>query len=189
MAFAAESKSDKAESPMKRIAGTILLLLLMSAGPTLAGAVEPWEFGLRGGMDARGTVESYVAGEAYLLRDLPWQTGLAGGTLATRLDLGAGILRSDADDGFWLAAGGDLTWMAAAVPVEIEVGFRPVWLSDHEYGDDDFGGGLLFASHIGLALHLRPFVVGYRFQHMSNAGLYAENPGINLHLFGIGAHF
>jgi hypothetical protein len=155
----------------------------------MAAETPAWEFGLRGGMDATGSEEHYAAGEAYLLRELPWRTDLAGGVLASRLDLGAGYLESSGDDGGWLAAGADVVWIVGAGRLEFEAGFRPVYLFDHQYGDDDLGGALQFSSHGGIAFHLSRFTLGYRFQHMSNAGIYDSNPGINLHLFGVGAKF
>ena len=59
-------------------------------------------------------------------------------------------------------------------------------LSRDEFGSKDLGGNFQFTSHAGLnwdfAEHFR---VGYRFQHMSNAGLREPNPGLNLHLFAV----
>jgi hypothetical protein len=73
--------------------------------------------------------------------------------------------------------------------MELEAGFRPAWLTDHLYGDDDYGGDLQFLSHAGIVLRLSRFTLSYRYLHMSNAGLYSENDGLNLHLFGLGARF
>lgn len=59
-------------------------------------------------------------------------------------------------------------------------------LSRHDFGSKDFGELFQFTSHIGLNLdlweHLR---LGYRFQHMSNAGLSGHNPGLNLHMLSM----
>lgn len=174
-----------------KLVGGMGLLLLLGLLPGTALAVEPslWEFGLRGGMDATSVKESYAAGEVYLLRTLPWHTNLAGGTLTPRLDFGAGYLEADEDNGGWLAAGADVVWIVGAGVVEIEAGFRPAWLVDHRFGEDDFGGGIQFISHGGVALHLAPVVLSYRYQHLSNAGIYSKNDGLDLHLFGVGARF
>jgi hypothetical protein len=168
-----------------------MMVLTLALLPVMARGAEPpvWEFGLRGGMEATGSEEQYRAGEVYLLRDLPWRGSLAGGMLAARLDLGAGYLEADNDCGGWLAAGADLVWQIVDGMVEVEAGFRPAWLIDHAYGGDDFGGGLQFSSHGGIALRLPPFVISYRYQHLSNAGIYEGNDGLDLHLFGVGAKF
>jgi hypothetical protein len=48
------------------------------------------------------------------------------------------------------------------------------------------GTDIQFTSHVGLnwdfAAHWR---LGYRFQHMSNADLSRDNPGLNMHLFAL----
>lgn len=173
---------------MKWIGGAGLLLLLCLPATVVAEEPPLWEFGLRGGMDATSVKENYSVGEVYLLRALPWQVALAGGTLATRLDVGAAYLEANQDSGAWLAAGANVVWRAGRV-VEIEAGFRPAWLADHRFGEDDFGGGIQFISHGGIALHFAPVVLSYRYQHLSNAGIYSKNDGLDLHLFGIGARF
>lgn len=178
---------------MRWFAGGLLLLALSLPATALAAetsaAAPLWEFGLRGGIDAKTVEESYSAGEAYLTRRLPWRVETGVGPLVTRLDLGAGYLKGAGDSGSWLAAGADVVWIVGSGPVELEAGFRPTWLTDHRYGEDNFGGDLQFSSHAGVALHLDRFVLSYQFLHMSNAGLYDENDGLNLHLFGIGVRF
>lgn len=49
-----------------------------------------------------------------------------------------------------------------------------------------------FQSQLGFGLRLRanssrPWIVGYRFAHISNGGLEGRNPGVNVHSFMIGA--
>lgn len=168
------------------IIGIWLLCLPVKA---VAAPDPAWQFGIRGGMDATGVRENYRAGEAYLLRELPLRAELAGGVLTARLDLGLGYLESSHDSGGWLAGGADLVWQLADGRLEIEAGFRPAWLMDHRYGVDDFGGDLQFASHGGIALVVEPLVFSYRYQHLSNASLYEDNDGLDLHLFGVGCKF
>jgi hypothetical protein len=50
---------------------------------------------------------------------------------------------------------------------------------------------LNFQSQLGLGLRLnansaRPWIVGYRFSHISNGGLAGRNPGVNVHSFLVG---
>jgi hypothetical protein len=171
---------------MKWLSGGLLLLLLWLPGPVAAAT---WELGLRGGTDATGSAHSYSGAELYLLYPLDWQAAVAGGTLRPRLDGGVGWIEATGDHGGWVAAGADLVYALDGLPLEVEAGFRPLWFPDHRFGKDDFGGGLQFASHAGVALRLPPFVLSYRFQHISNGGIYDENSELNLHLFGIGASF
>lgn len=174
---------------MKWLVRAVVWWSLMMPLPAMAAESPLWEFGLRGGMEATGTKEHYKAGELYLLRVLPWHKDLGGGVLTARLDLGAGFLESREDHGGWLAAGGDLAWSFADGLVVCEVGFRPTWLTEHQFGGDDLGGTQQFTSHAGFAVRVAPVVINYRFQHTSNAGIYDDNDGLDLHLFGVGASF
>lgn len=72
---------------------------------------------------------------------------------------------------------------------EIEAGWRPTLLSDHKFGQDDLGGPIQFSTHIGTSLSLNPMTINYRYQHISNAELYDTNPGIDLHMIGVGVRF
>ncbi len=169
----------------------VLLFLLCLVFP-LSGLAQPTmvELGLRGGMDGTSVQENYSVGEVYYLHNLPWRTELSPDvTLSTRLDTGVGYLEAASRSGAWVAVGVDAVLGMAGGLVELEAGFRPTWLSRHEFGEDDFGGAVQFSSHAGAALNLERVVLNYRYQHISNAGLYEENRGINLHLFGIGVRF
>jgi hypothetical protein len=49
-----------------------------------------------------------------------------------------------------------------------------------------------FGSHIGLGYRFgakRSYEIGYRFQHISNAGIKKPNPGINFHQVRVQYHF
>lgn len=158
----------------------------------LTGMAQPVivELGLRGGVNSSSVEETYSAGEAYYLHALPWRKDLSPETsLYTRLDAGVGYMHADSRSGNWLAIGADAVLSTVDGLLEFEIGVRPAWLSRHEFGEDDFGGAVQFLSHAGVALNLGRVVVNYRLQHLSNAGIYDNNPGINLHLFGVGFRF
>lgn len=58
--------------------------------------------------------------------------------------------------------------------------------------DEDFDIPFAFGSHLGLGARFGAqgrYEVIYRFQHLSNAGLGDENPGINFHVVQLGYHF
>jgi hypothetical protein len=70
------------------------------------------------------------------------------------------------------------------------MGVNATIISDHTFGDEDFGGPFQFTSHIGLDYYFtRHFMMGYRLQHMSNAGIYSPNPGVNIHMLAVGYRF
>ena len=132
---------------------TLILLPVCAA----AGAETPsFEVGVRGGADVskHNLDESYGTAEIYLLKQLPWGATFGGhNRLSSRFDCGAAYLEAGDDEGAMLAAGADLVLGLWDDRVEFEVGFRPTWMFDHDYGDDDFGGGMQFSSHAGLAIN------------------------------------
>jgi len=64
---------------------------------------------------------------------------------------------------------------------------NPTIISQHEFGDENLGGPMQFISHIDINFNLfRHFTFGYRLQHLSNTVIDDENPGLNMHMMGIG---
>lgn len=174
-----------------RIAAYVMFCAVLAVPwPTWAQDPPRWEFGLRGGINGSSLEGNYSAREIYLLSELPWSIPIKGlSALGLRLDAGIGDLKGNSEHGIWVAAGGDLFYRVLDDALELEVGWRPTWLSRYRFGEDDLGGRLQFSSHAGLAWHWERVSLGYRFQHTSNAGIYNENPGLNLHLLNIGFRF
>jgi hypothetical protein len=59
-------------------------------------------------------------------------------------------------------------------------------------GDKDFSIPFAFGSHGGAGVRFGAkgrLEIGYRYQHLSNAGLGDSNPGINFHLVRLAYHF
>jgi len=110
--------------------------------------------------------------------------------LRPTLTASAGWLGDDYADGAVLKAGFGILFGGQRVPLSLEVGFCPTWISEEVYGSKNFGTKLQFTSHVGvnfdLAARLR---LSYRFQHMSNGSLAQPNPGLNLHMVGFGVLF
>lgn len=74
----------------------------------------------------------------------------------------------------------------------LELGLGPHLHSKSKIEDEDFDIPFAFGSHFGLGLELgsdRNFEILYRFQHLSNASLGDENPGINFHALQLVTHF
>ena len=70
--------------------------------------------------------------------------------------------------------------------VSVEVGSSPALLSREDFPTKDLGSNFQFSSHIGFNVDVSSRVrLGYRFQHMSNAGMAQPNPGLNLHMFSV----
>jgi hypothetical protein len=147
--------------------------------------------GLRAGVSYHCPEDRFLQTEGFTKWSLPWSWDLgAKWTLRPQLDLSAGWLSGRGNDGFVGTIGPTLRLSRDGLPLALTAGISPTILSDTEYGSKDFGFPLQFTSHVGLEWQPHAHIdVGYRFQHMSNAGLGEQNPGLNLHMFTIGYVF
>lgn len=74
----------------------------------------------------------------------------------------------------------------------IELGTGPHVHTETGIGDKDFDIPFSFGSHFGAGARFGDkgrYEIVYRFQHLSNAGLGDDNPGINFHVLQLGYHF
>lgn len=74
----------------------------------------------------------------------------------------------------------------------VELGLGAHLHTDSEIGDKDFDIPFSFGSHLGLGAKFgagQRYELLYRFQHLSNASLGDENPGINFHVIHLGYRF
>ena len=133
--------------------------------------------------------ESFRLVEVLARYGLPWRWNW-GRTVRLASDLTAalGVLEGGGDSGLTGSLGLELVFSPAdeSFPFELRLGSAVTLLSREEFGDVDFSGPVQFTEHVGLyyrmAEDLRFMVQG---QHMSNAGLYDRNPGLNVVMLGI----
>ena len=158
----------------------------------LIGSDIEWRsFGLRGGISDHRNDEDFQQNETFATWRLPWfRQWDSGWTLGTYLDANAGMLRGGGATAFVGSFGPGIYVTGMKGKIDVAMGINPTIISRHEFGDEDLGGPIQFTSHIDLNFNLvRHFTFGYRLQHMSNAVIYDENPGLNLHMIGIGYRF
>ncbi len=147
--------------------------------------------GLRGGFSSTDFGHKFVLGEAFAYRDLPWGWDLGRKWhIQLRMQLTAGILEGYDDVAFDTTFGPEVVLSRGTFPITLDAGTSPTLLSRHTFGERDLGTAVQFTTHFGLEWHVCPhWGINYRFQHMSNAGLSKDNPGLNSHLFGVVYHF
>jgi hypothetical protein len=153
----------------------------------LAGEFSIESLGVRGGFSANDSGQGFSQTEAFMNWNLPWGWDLGRDWhLQSRADLSAGWLGDRSDDAAIGTVGPSVLLRWGRFPVTLEGGSGPTLLSQSDFGAKDFGIPFQFTSHVGLNCDLTShWRLGYRFQHMSNAGLDAHNPGLNMHLFGL----
>jgi hypothetical protein len=147
--------------------------------------------GVRAGTSLNRRSESFRQVEATLDFDLPWRWQLGPDfKLQSRLDLSAGWLHGEGKDAAVGTAGPSAILSWRDFPVSLDLGSSPTLISRHRFERRDYGSHFQFTSHAGLNWDVaRHFRVGYRYQHMSNAGLGHPNPGVNLHMLAVGYRF
>ena len=167
----------------------LILLLLNIFSPQLGNANETnWiAIGLRAGLSTTDSEEDFEQYELFATYGLPWKWELTSGWfLTTRINLSAGALRASDDTGFIGSAGPSITLSMVQDRIFLDGGISAALLSEHKFGQKNFGGPIQFISHVGISFKVSDNLgVGYRFQHMSNASIYNRNPGLELHMFEI----
>jgi hypothetical protein len=176
---------------------TILVLFLALSCPltsarVLAGnSLSGWlQAGVRTGLsDDRGV--DFRNYEVFAVHRLPWQwQGPGHWRWSTRLEGTAALLRGAGKSALVSSLGPALALTSPAGRWIIDGGSSVAYLSQYRFSKKHLGGRLQFISHLGVEYRLRPQLgLGYRVQHMSNADLYSENPGVDLHLLQISYHF
>jgi hypothetical protein len=146
--------------------------------------------GFRAGVsDDRGI--EFVQYEIFAVHRLPWQgQGPGSWRWSVRLEGTAALLRGAGKEALVSTLGPALALFSPTGLWTIDGGSSVAYLSRYRFADKHLGGNLQFISHLGVEYLLQPELgLGYRVQHMSNADLYPENPGVDLHLLQFSYHF
>lgn len=187
--------------------------LAASAAP--AGDFRPESAGVRTGFTSRHERYEFRLNEVVAAWPLPGQFDLGGAwRLRPRLEASAGCLSRADDGGFVAGCGPGVALGRAGFPAEAVVGVVPTYLNRHcyphiedgtpepvedqdmEVADDgtlvprspyfNFGSHFAFTSYAGLHLRIGARIeAGYRYEHLSNAGIGERNPGRNFHMLSL----
>ena len=169
----------------------LLLLSIVSPQPCSAEGTDQIEAGFRAGLSATDGNEDFEQYEVFATFGLPWSWELAPGwVFGTRINLSAGALRGAGDTGFIGSVGPGVALSMVDGLIVLSGGISAALLSEHRFGEENFGGPIQFISHVGIRFKISDNLgVGYRFQHMSNASIYSRNPGLELHLLELSYRF
>ncbi len=169
------------------------MALVVAACLASGRAEEPWldAAGLRAGFTLTPANDRFVQTELFSEVNLPWKWHLGKHwSLRPQMELAAGWLNRQRQDAFIGSLGPQLRLRWKICPVELVGGLSITYLSRSDFGDWDLGSSLQFTSHVGLRWAPgRHWEIGYRLQHLSNAGFARPNPGLNLNLFLVSYRF
>lgn len=106
------------------------------------------------------------------------------------VDISAGSLWNQNGGGFVGTLGPVLEVHFGKFPVQLEGGSSPTLLSRDHFGQQKYGDRFQFTSHIGIQWEItKQFTIGWRYQHMSDAGIAEPNPGLNMEMFSASYSF
>ena len=170
----------------------ILALFDMTVEPAYGNDQPDYSLGARTGIMVSGSMDtSFNLYEAIGSFRLPWSYGWESGwLLTTEVDMTAGNLRAAQKNGFIASAGPGIAvtipqgWMAFVL------GLRVVYLDNYQFGGEDLGGNISFIEELGIEFRIYSGLkAGYRIRHMSNAGIYDNNPGLDMHILEVRYRF
>ena len=169
------------------VGGCGLLALLAIPASGMGGDVTLESAGVRAGFSANQSGKDFYQAEAAVNWKLPWGWDLGRSFyLQSRLDGSVGWLGDRAANAAIGTIGPTLLLSREHLPISLEGGSGPTVMTRSQFGSKDFGIPLQFTSHVGLNWDMTShWRLGYRFQHMSNAGLSRHNPGLNMNVFGL----
>lgn len=104
-----------------------------------------------------------------------------------RLDAVASVLRQEGGSAFLFSLGPAFLIQKEGSRLALKFGSSPTFLSDARFPNKNLGGHFHFISHIGVTLRVgQNLGLVYRIQHLSNASIVQPNPGLNVHVVGMG---
>lgn len=181
-----------------RVMITILALLV----GLMSGVPQGWcedadegfnNVGVRIGFPGTSRQEYFHQYEAFTSYGLPWSIRSASGWgIALQVNAAAGALHAAKETGFIGAIGpGVIFDKAGGKGVALFFGGDLNILSKYRFGQVNLNGHYLFDGHGGIMYRFESGPgIGYRFQHMSNAGLGTKrNTGLDLNMFEVSWNF
>ncbi len=168
----------------------ILALLTFHTSTGIANDKEWNTVGLRAGINDKRNDEFFSKHEAYATFSLPWKwSSEQGWIFGTFFGINAGIVICK-DNAFVGSMGPGMYLFTPAKGIAISAGIYPTYIGRSKFGAEDFGESFQFTSAFGINVNFyRHWTMGYRFQHMSNGGIFNENPGLNTHMLEMGYRF
>jgi hypothetical protein len=157
----------------------------------IARAEMRWlEVGFRSSFHATEEREDLEQYELFASHGLPWSCELpADWRLSTKVEVTAGALTGGGETGLVTSLGPSLVLSSPCGRASLEGGSSAAFLSRDKFGEQDFGVRFQFISHASLKFKLTPKLgIGYRYQHMSNANISGQNPGLDLHMLELSFH-
>lgn len=100
---------------------------------------------------------------------------------AHHADLAVGAISSSSDSEVFLSYGPVWRLQSPESAFFVDFGIAPTLISDSKFGGRDLGGRFHFTSSVSFGASFgRSNIIALRIQHLSNGGLNATNPGMDM---------
>lgn len=168
----------------------ILSSMLIIPGLSVAEDAGFSALGLRVGISTHTEKFDFTSYEAFAVYRLPWTWRVfSDWFLSTRINGSAGVIMQDDDAELISSLGPGIALGRPKGRLSLDTGGGITILSDYKIGSHDFGGPTPFTVFGGISYRLvRNVAVGYRFHHISDAGIF-DGKGLNRHLLEISYRF
>jgi hypothetical protein len=165
----------------------IIGILTLAISGAFCGEATKSALGFQGGISTR---ENFIQLELTGNRALPWEWETARFRAGLVMNGTMGVLDGLGDTAFITTLGPGLVFGPKEGRYHLDLGSSATLLSREKFGHYDLGLIFQFASHVGINFKMgESWTTGYRFQHMSNAGLGRLNPGLDVHMLRLHFHF
>lgn len=170
----------------------IAVSCLATAAPSTVCADDDGWFsaGVRGGVGKSRKSEPFSKYEAYLAYGFsPFWESKTKWALGPSIGASAGKLVCEMD-AFTGSAGGGLYLVSPSKQLSITLTLYVTYIDRWLFPNVHLGGPLQFTSNLGFHYSFsKSVIIGYNYEHISNAGFYDHNPGINNHLIELQYRF
>jgi hypothetical protein len=173
-----------------------LVLLLVTPASILADDFRLLNAGVRGGADGFNVFggdedEHFEQYDLFATASLPWSKYWESGWgFSSRLMGTAGALFAAGDGAFV----GTIVPLLAFGPKNgvfaLDAGVGAALMTRYKFGKQNFGGAFQVALTFGLRVPVyRGFGIGYRLAHMSDAEIYPDGTGVDMHMLELSYTF
>lgn len=178
----------------------VILAFLFLCSPVSMGWAKDYDMtslGLRAGMNIKDgglpptEKEDFQQFDIFGTMQLPWIFGkLPSPNLSLQLMGSAGALRGDGETGFIGTVTTGFAYYNPEWHILLDMGVGGALISQWHFNRQDIGGPFQFIAHGGAGVEIwRKTIVGWRFHHMSDATIYGDSRGVDLHMIEIRYRF
>lgn len=160
------------------------MILFLSMIMLTASFAQEIQYGIRTGINDNHKKDLDLSAYEIYLHTVPplYSTDNFLDDLNISLEMALGVVHDKTNSSLLFSIGPTFKLINYGNIVTLSTGLKPSLITNHVFNNFDVGGAFNFKSYIDLTVSLYKHInFGYRFEHISNAGLYRKNPGINFH--------